>query len=170
MESMETEPRQGTVRGAAEGKRIAIVGDVYRFLATGSETGGSYASFEAIVPPGGGPPPHIHRREEEWFWILEGEISFWEGERKVVAGPGTFVNMPVGSRHCFKNETQQTARMLITVTPSGLEELFLEVGQVLEDDHGTIPQPTAEEIQRLIAAAPKYGVEILVGESNPATD
>ena len=54
-----------TIRKPGEGRRIGIVGDVYRFLATGEETDGKYATFEALVPPGSGPPPHIHSREEE---------------------------------------------------------------------------------------------------------
>ena len=69
-----------TLRKPNEGRTIAVVGDVYRFLATGDETNGKYAMWEAIVPPGGGPPPHIHSREEESFYILEGEITFTVGE------------------------------------------------------------------------------------------
>ncbi len=40
-----------TIRKPGEGRRIGIVGDVYRFLATGDETDGKYATFEAIAPP-----------------------------------------------------------------------------------------------------------------------
>ena len=47
-----------TIRKPSEGRRIGVVGDVYRFLATGEDTDGKYATFEAIVPPGSGPPPH----------------------------------------------------------------------------------------------------------------
>jgi mannose-6-phosphate isomerase-like protein (cupin superfamily) len=59
-----------------QGRTIAVVGDVYRFLATGDDTNGKYALFEALVGPGGGPPPHVHSREEEGFYVLEGEITF----------------------------------------------------------------------------------------------
>lgn len=52
-----------TVRKPTEGRTIAVVGDIYRFLATGDETDGKYAMFEAIVPPDGGPPPHPHSRD-----------------------------------------------------------------------------------------------------------
>ncbi|MEQ8788802.1 MAG: cupin domain-containing protein [Pirellulaceae bacterium] len=62
-------------RKPSEGRRIGVVGDLYRFLATGEETGGKYAMWEAIVPPGGGPPPHIHSREEESFYVLEGQMT-----------------------------------------------------------------------------------------------
>jgi len=71
-----------TIRKSAESRTIAVVGDVYRFLATGEDTNGKYALWEAIVPPGGGPPPHVHSREEEGFYVLEGEITFTvNGER-----------------------------------------------------------------------------------------
>ena len=73
--------QQPTLRNPAEGRTIAVVGDVYRFMATGEDTNGKYAMWEAIVPPGGGPPPHVHSREEEGFYILEGEITFMIGER-----------------------------------------------------------------------------------------
>ena len=88
-----------TIRKPAEGRTIAVVGDVYRFLATGEDTNGKYAMWEAIVPPGGGPPPHVHSREEEGFYILEGEITLQIGGERLVATPGTFANMPVGTPH-----------------------------------------------------------------------
>jgi hypothetical protein len=53
-----------TIRTPAEGRTIAVVGDVYRFLATSAETNGRYAVWETVVPPGDGPPPHVHSREE----------------------------------------------------------------------------------------------------------
>ena len=74
------------VRTPAEGRMVAVVGDVYRFLATGEDTDGKYALWEAIVPPGGGPPPHVHSREEEGFYVLGGEITFQIGAEKVVGG------------------------------------------------------------------------------------
>jgi quercetin dioxygenase-like cupin family protein len=117
------------VRSAATGKAVSVVGDLYRFLATGDETNGKYAIWEAIVPPGGGPPPHTHSREEEGFYILEGEITFQVGEQRFTAGPGTFANMPIGSLHSFRNESRTTARMLISIAPAGLEQMFFEVGQ-----------------------------------------
>jgi quercetin dioxygenase-like cupin family protein len=143
-----------------EGRRIGVVGDVYRFLAVGDETGGKYATCEAIVPPGGGPPPHIHSREEESFLVLEGQVTFYLGHDRIVAEPGTFLNMPVGSLHCFKNETDRAARMLISVAPAGLEKMFFEVGQLLADDADLAQPPAHADIERLLEVAPRYGVEI----------
>src|SRR5580698_1531117 len=116
------------IRTAGEGRTIAVVGDVYRFLATGDDTDGKYAIWEAIVPPGGGPPPHVHSREEEGFYVLEGEITLSINGERTVAKAGTFANLPVGVLHSFKNESKSTARMLISVAPAGLEQMFFEVG------------------------------------------
>ena len=142
------------------GRTIAVVGDVYRFLATGAETNGKYALWEAIVPPGGGPPPHVHSREEEGFYILEGEITIQIGAERVVASAGMFANMPVGSPHSFKNETNQPARMLISVAPAGLEQMFFEVGVPMPAGATTALPPRKEEIEKLLEVAPRYGIEI----------
>ena len=146
----------------AEGRTIAVVGDVYRFLATGEDTGGRYALCEALVPPGGGPPPHVHSREEEGFYVLDGEITFTVNGERVVAGAGMFANVPVGTPHSFRNEGDRPARMLISVAPAGLEQMFFEVGVPLADGATTALPPTPDEIERLLAAAPRYGITLQV--------
>jgi len=153
-------PQNVRISLPGEGRTIAVVGDVYRFLATGAETEGKYAIWEAIVPPGGGPPPHVHRREEEGFFILEGEMTFRIGDGVLVAKTGAFANMPIGVTHSFRNESDRPARMLIMVAPAGLEQMFFEVGVTLPEGTITTVPPEPEEIHRLLAAAPRYGVEI----------
>jgi quercetin dioxygenase-like cupin family protein len=152
--------RLPTLTTADKGRTIAVVGDVYRFMATGDDTNGKYALWEAIVPPGGGPPPHVHSREEEGFYILEGEITISIDGKRVIATAGTFANMPVGTPHSFKNESSRTARMLISVAPAGLEKMFFECGVPVPPGATTAPPPAKEEIERLLAVAPRYGIEI----------
>ena len=147
------------LRQPGEGKSVAVVGDNYRFLATGDDTDGRYAMFEACVSPGGGPPPHIHSREEESFYVLEGEITFQVGDDRIVAKAGMFANMPIGSLHSFRNNTDRLARMIISVAPAGLEKMFLEVGQPVTWGQQALP-PSKAEIDRLLAVAPSYGIEI----------
>ena len=151
--------RTPILRKSNEGRTIAVAGDVYRFLATGDDTDGKYATFEATLSPGGGPPPHIHSREEESFYVLEGTVTFQVGDKKLTATAGDFANMPIGSLHSFKNETDQPARMIISLAPAGLEKMFFETGVPVA--LGESPPPLAPaEIERLLAAAPKYGIEI----------
>ena len=151
---------QPTLSQPGEGRTIAVVGDVYRFLATGKDTNGKYAMWEAIVPPGGGPPPHVHSREEEGFYILEGEITIQFGDERIVATAGMFANMPVGTPHSFKNDSDRPAKMLISVAPAELEKMFFEVGVSVAQGATTAPPPTKEEIEKLLAVAPRYGIEI----------
>lgn len=155
-------PHKPTIRNPAQGRTIAVVGDVYRFLATGEDTNDKYALWEAIVPPGGGPPPHVHSREEEGFYVLDGEITFTVNGEKIVAKAGMFANMPVGTSHSFKNESDRPAKMLISVAPAGLEKMFFEVGVPLAEGAITALPPSHEEIEKLLAVAPGYGVEILL--------
>lgn len=147
---------------AGEGKAVWVVGDRYTTLASGAETGGAYALIAALVPPGSGPPLHLHRKEDEAFYVLEGEVAFEADGRRFTAGVGSWIALPRGSRHRFQNVGAKPARMLILVNPAGLEEMFAEIGVAASPgDEGTSHPPTAEDIQRLLAIAPKYGVEIL---------
>jgi quercetin dioxygenase-like cupin family protein len=154
-------PAQLTQLGPNEGPAFSAVGDVYRFLATGEQTGGAYVLSEARVLPGGGPPPHIHHREDEAFFVLEGEITFTLNGKRVVAGAGSFIQGPRGMPHAFKNEGDAPARMLILVTPPGFEKFMAEFAQPVPS-FDSPPRPvTPADIQKLLAVAPNFGIEIL---------
>ena len=147
--------------GPSEGDAFSAVGDVYRVLASGRQAGDVYALSEIRVSPNNGPPPHIHSREDECFFVLEGEIDFQVGDEKITARPGTFIQGPRGIAHSFKNNTQLPARILGFVTPAGFENFFKEFAQpVASFDSPAIP-PGKDEIDKLLAAAPKYGLQIL---------
>ncbi len=103
-------------------------GDEYRVLGTGDDTAGDYFIMEAIVPPGGGPPPHIQTREEEAFYVLEGEVVFRADGERIVAPAGSYLNIPRDVPHHFKNDSDTTARMLIFFAPAGIERMFERMG------------------------------------------
>ena len=101
-----------SIRVVQPADRVKVMfgaGDEYRFLATGDDTDSGYFLVEATVPPGGGPPPHIQTREEEAFYILEGMITFYGENSEVTAGPGTYLNIPKGAKHRFRNNSDQVA-------------------------------------------------------------
>ena len=133
-------------------------GDEYRYLATGDNTDGGYFLVEAIVPPGGGPPFHIQTREEEAFYILEGRLTFYGDAGEIEAEPGTYLNIPKGARHRFRNNGDVTAKMLFFFTPAGIEGLFDQLGE-LKVPAGDV----AALMQSLNALGEKYGVEYLPG-------
>ena len=136
-------------------------GDHYTFLATGEETGGAYFVMEALVPPGGGPPPHIHRREDETFYLVEGEIEFKLDDKVIAAGPGDFVNVPRGTVHNFHNAGTKTARLVLTFTPAGIERFFEETLERAPNDAQDPPDNIEEVAARYVAAAPRHGLEFV---------
>jgi quercetin dioxygenase-like cupin family protein len=152
---------------AGNGRAYWGPGDQLRFLITGEETGGAFFMAEGLVPPGGGPPPHIHHREDESFYLIEGALTIQVGAKTLQASPGDFVYLPRGIVHSFRNTGNTDARMLVTVTPAGLENYFAEVFSPAAE--GSSPPPiTKALIARLMAAAPKYGLELLLPAEKPA--
>jgi quercetin dioxygenase-like cupin family protein len=149
-------------RPAATGDTYIGPGDSYRFLVTGEETGGAYFAMEAHVPPGGGPPPHIHRHEDETFYVIEGEVTIRLGDATVTADVGDFVNVPRGTVHGFRNEGPDTARMILTFTPAGMERFFEETLERATDPNQPPPSDNHEAVAaRYVAAAPRYGLEFV---------
>ena len=73
---------------------------------------------------------------------------------------GMFANMPVGTPHSFKNESNKPAKMLVSVAPAGLEKMFMEIGVPLAEGATTALPPRKEDVEKLLAIAPNYGIEI----------
>ena len=140
---------------------VDAVGDRYVVLASTEETGGAYALLRAIVPPGGGPPMHVHERESERFDVLRGEITIFREGGRTVARPGDGVLAPRGVPHAFRNDTDEAAEMLIHVTPGGFDRFLLAFGRPARDGADPIAPPDDEQIRRLTALAPDYGITIL---------
>jgi quercetin dioxygenase-like cupin family protein len=136
--------------------KYGIGGGIYRIVATPDETGNTHFAFEATEPPGGGPPLHIHTREEEFFLVLEGEVTFYIDGQVLRRGPGGSAFVPRGTPHCFKNTSDRAARLLVLFTPGGIEGFF-EYGAA-ENGH-----PPSEELMmdRLVALAPVFGLKVL---------
>ena len=155
----QTSGRRGVHVPPGEGRRLWTVGDTYTLKATAENTAGALFTMEAVVPPQGGPPPHVHRRMDEAFYVLEGELEVLDGGRTFVAGAGSFVFVPKGTKHTFKNVGMETVKMLVMGTPAGFEGYFEEVGRPAGE--GEAPPTSPEEIEKAIAAAPRYDTEIL---------
>jgi mannose-6-phosphate isomerase-like protein (cupin superfamily) len=144
-----------------QGNSLSVVGDILTFKAVSEDTNGQYTLFELQVDPEIGPPPHIHHREDEAFYVQEGELEFQLGDRTVIATPGTFLYSPKGHLHCFKNITNQRAKLLVWCMPAGVEKYFAEVGVPVDDPEAPSRPATPEAIKRVLAAAPKYGIEFI---------
>ena len=148
--------------GQGQGPKYWVFfGDMCTIKATGEDTGQAYALAEFVVRPQNGPPPHIHTRESESFYVREGEIEFHLDEEVVVATAGTFLYSPKGQRHYFINIGSTPAKMLVWVTPAGLEKFFAEAGVAAEGDFTVSPPVRPDELQTILELSPKYGVQII---------
>jgi quercetin dioxygenase-like cupin family protein len=111
--------------GPGEGATIeGPAGGPLTFKARGEQTNGALIAFENVIAPGDGPPLHRHAREDEAWYILEGRLRFRLDEELLVAPAGSFVYVPRGTPHCFQNDGNSPARILVLFTPAGMERFF----------------------------------------------
>jgi quercetin dioxygenase-like cupin family protein len=135
----------------AQGKRLQILAEIGFIKLSGAETAGLYAVMEGWTPPGAGPPIHRHSREEETFYVLEGEYEFTVGEQKLHGPAGSLVFGPRHIPHTFKNIGKSPARMLILAQPAGVEHFFEEMSDMVL---ASPPNP-----DKLAALASRYGID-----------
>jgi quercetin dioxygenase-like cupin family protein len=124
-------------------------------------TGGAYALFEETTQPGDGPPPHIHHREDESFYVLEGEYEFLLGGGYIRARADSLLYFPKGTLHAHRFVGDGVGKMLVMQTPGGLyERFFEEVGRPAEGKAGSGFFGKQPDVESVVATAAKYGIEI----------
>ena len=126
-------------------RHVAVAGDTYTILVSGAETAGHYCLIDMHVPAGGGPPPHRHDFEE-MFTLLEGELEFTFRGKTSTVRAGSTVNIPANAPHSFENASSVAVRMLCMATPAGLDEFFLEIGDLVDGRTAQPPTLTQEEL------------------------
>lgn len=105
-----------------EGKRVGNV----EFLARSDDTPRFNLAVITIRPHGEGPGLHAHADEDDSFYMLEGELVFTVDGEELVAGPGTFVLVPPGIPHSFRNRTDRSARFVNVHAPAGFDRRLEE--------------------------------------------
>lgn len=136
------------------GRTLHAFGEAVTLLLDGQQTGGQFTAFLEVTPPGGGPPPHLHEREHEWFYVLEGCVSFFTEGQWSDARPGDVVFAPRQGVHTFKNNTSQPTRMLIHTSPAGFETFFAEAAEEFARRDGP-------DMSRAIAIAGNHGIKFV---------
>lgn len=151
---MTTTPRPYYVN-TREGAGFRFLGIPTMMRSTSQTTNGALALIEQWeIPVGFASPYHTHHREDESFYVLEGEFAFVCGGKWLKAGPGTFVYGPREIPHGFKAIGHSPARMLIMCTPGGFE------GFVLEQTTPITGPPSPPDMGTLMRLAAKYGIDI----------
>ena len=118
---------------------LNVVGEELQVKVAGRDTGHRFALLHFAVPSMTGPPLHMHTREDEVFYVLEGELTFQIDGNSSIAKTGAAVFAPRHSVHTYQNFTSLTARLLIMVAPAGLERFFEELSK--GTPVGGVPDP-----------------------------
>jgi quercetin dioxygenase-like cupin family protein len=141
-----------------EGEALWFLDGLVILKATGATTGGQLAVIEQLAPAGAGSPLHVHEREDEAFYVLDGEMTFWVGGQVTKATAGAFVYGPRGIPHTF-TVTSPTARFLLMAQPAGFESFVKALSEPAKTR--TLPTASAPDVERLARVAAEYGIRIL---------
>jgi quercetin dioxygenase-like cupin family protein len=136
------------------------LGELLTVVATAEQTAGAFSLVHERLPRGAEPPPHVHHREDESFFLLEGELTVRVGDRTWHASPGSFVFCPRDVPHLLTVESDEV-RMLTLCTPGGVEQLFVDLGEPAAT-RTLPPEGTAQpDVARIVTLAAHYGAEVL---------
>ena len=146
-----------------EGEAWWWIGMLATIKATAEQTGGQYTLVEILAPEGFSSPLHLHHQEDEDFYILEGEMTFYVGDQTIKAQPGSFLFGPKDVPHAFTVDSGP-ARLLFILSPAGFEDLLRDMGEPARAL--TLPpqpetSPSEAEMQQMAAMAAQHGVEFI---------
>lgn len=144
--------------GPEDGEALWCFGALTIVKATGEQTSGGFSLIEDFAPRGAGTPLHRHPEDDETFYILEGELTFYlEDDQPIPASAGSFVHVPKGAVHAFNVESK-TARYLIFTTPQH-GRFYRAISEPAQTR--SIPPEAPPDMEKIEAACQEYGVEIL---------
>lgn len=126
------------------GERLPFAGMEFVIRASGATTGGRLSILEEIDAVDA--PPHIHTREDELFFVLEGEHVYTVGHDEFTAGPGDVVHVPRGTRHAHRCLVPRVGRTLVIFSPAGMEDFFREISRA--DVSGVLDEELMDHITR----------------------
>jgi mannose-6-phosphate isomerase-like protein (cupin superfamily) len=150
------------VRPGADGRSRWVLGELVTHKIPSYQTGGAYSLFEVTTQSGAGSPPHVQHREDESFYVLEGEFEFLLHGHTLVAGASSLHYVPKGTLHAHRNVGEEVGRLLVTQTPGGLyERFFEEVGKPVDGESGPLAFEARPQVDSIRAIASEYGIEIL---------
>jgi mannose-6-phosphate isomerase-like protein (cupin superfamily) len=142
-----------------EGEALWFLGNLVTIKAGGPQTRGRLTVAEFLNPAGFAPPLHRHLEEDEMFYILSGTAEFRCDDRRMAAGPGDFVLLPVGLPHTFLVGDSEPLRVLQITTPAGFEQFAAAAGEPAGGRR--LPDPAPPDPAALGRAAAQHAIELL---------
>jgi mannose-6-phosphate isomerase-like protein (cupin superfamily) len=149
-----------SILDAQKGRALWHLGALLTFKALGAETNQQFWALEGLADRHMAVPLHAHSREDEIWYVLDGEIAFTIGDETVIGGPGSFVYIPRTVPHTFQIRSD-TARWFGIGTPAGLDQWFFETGEPAQAL--TLPPAPAgpRDVGAIIASLIAYGTQTL---------
>ena len=150
-------PGQLVVTAAGEGRTPAplnVVGEATLVKVAPEDCEGRYSLFHLVAPPMSGPPLHVHSREDECFYVLEGELVFEVDGACHTVNAGGCIALMRGMVHRYQNFTDRDATLLIVTTPGHFAGLFVEISAMT-------PPGGMPTMEQLLSLDTKYGITTL---------
>lgn len=141
-----------------------VLGNIIRFLMRSRDNGGVFSMVEVRTRPGAGAPPNRHAVDQEAFFVLSGSYEFVLDGKSGIYGAGSFVRVPDGKAHSFKNVGDSDATMIILNWPGEAhDKFFTTVGDPLDSRAQEFPPPSGPpDVAALVAVAKRCGIELLI--------
>ncbi|CAA9587503.1 MAG: hypothetical protein AVDCRST_MAG88-4195 [uncultured Thermomicrobiales bacterium] len=148
----------GHALAPAAGETLWFFGTLLTVKASAEQTGGQFALVEQATPRGVVTTLHAQPEDDESFYVLEGELTFFLADNPPFrAAAGAFVHIPKGVAHAFRVDSE-TARYL-DLTTAQHERFMRAAGEPAQAR--VMPPPGPPDMEKVMAAAQQYGVEIL---------
>ena len=144
----------------AEQKEFVLAGVVMKQQLSGEETNGTFSLFENRSGGQSKTPIHVHANDDETLFIIEGEMTALVAGKEQTIKAGESIFLPRGVPHQLMNTSGSPSHYMLLCTPSGFESFLAEGGHV-KSPNEVVGPPTPEDIERLKAAAPKFGITLL---------
>lgn len=150
--SNETNPITSKIINKGQGLHQNILGDSQTVKLTGKDTAGRFTIIENDNPPGVGIPMHVHENEDEVFRILEGEMEFVVDGNTSILKAGDTIFLPRQVPHSFRVIGEKNAKTIITVVPSGIEDMFVQLSQL---------PPGPPEMDKVLGICNSFGISFI---------
>ena len=144
--------------GPGEGDARRVLDSVDTVKIAASQTGSLFSLVEWEESLGWGPPVHVHEREDEAYYVLSGDVTFFVGDEVIPASEGTLVYAPRGLPHSLRIDSDR-AKALQFIVPGGFESFFIETFPSVTEDVDPTDEPA--DLDRIAEAAARYGVTLL---------
>ena len=112
------------------------------------------------APPGFRTPYHRHYAEDEAFYVLEGEVSFFSDGVRSELGPGGYLFLPRGLPHGFRVKGASPATMLVFSMPGSQFLGFMQEMAVPAEER-RLPEPHAPDMEKMVRLCAKYEIDVL---------